>query len=140
MKPAGYRLAPICLGKRRSSLVNGLRADSSRRSAMMGFATRVIITQPVRGGRARRRRGRAPLPEFLATVSRRFATPVAASIIVGLLIVGLTWVYLLATSVQNAFNDVIAVTGQLFAIFYIMTALATIVYYRRRVLAVPGTR
>jgi heme A synthase len=42
-------------------------------------------------------------------------------------------VYLLATSVQNAFNDVIAVTGQLFAIFYIMTALATMVYYRRRV-------
>jgi amino acid transporter len=37
-------------------------------------------------------------------------------------------------SVQNAFNDVIAVTGQLFAIFYIMTALAMIVYYRRRVL------
>jgi heme A synthase len=43
-------------------------------------------------------------------------------------------VYLLATSAQNAFNDVIAVTGQLFAIFYIMTALATMVYYRRRVL------
>ncbi len=41
--------------------------------------------------------------------------------------------YLLATSVQNAFNDVIAVTGQLFATFYIMTALAMIVYYRRRV-------
>ena len=34
---------------------------------------------------------------------------------------------------QNAFIDVIDVTGLLFAIFYIMTALATIVYYRRRV-------
>ena len=73
------------------------------------------------------------LPEFLANVSRRFATPVAASIVVGVLLIALTWVYLLATSVQNAFNDVIAVTGQLFAIFYIMTALAMIVYYRRRV-------
>jgi amino acid transporter len=49
------------------------------------------------------------------------------------LLIALTWVYLLATSVQNAFNDVIAVTGELFAIFYIMTALAMIVYYRRRV-------
>ena len=49
------------------------------------------------------------LPEFLANVSRRFSTPVAASI----LIVGLTWVYLLTTSVQNAFNDVVAVTGLL---------------------------
>jgi amino acid transporter len=73
------------------------------------------------------------LPEFLANVSRRFATPVAASVVAGILLIALTWVYLLATSVQNAFNDVIAVTGQLFAIFYIMTALAMIVYYRRRV-------
>jgi hypothetical protein len=42
-------------------------------------------------------------------------------------------VYLLTTSVQNAFNDVVAVTGLLFAIFYILTALATIVFYHRRV-------
>jgi amino acid transporter len=73
------------------------------------------------------------LPEFLSNVSRRFKTPVAASILVGVLIIGITAVYLLATSVQNAFDDVIDVTGQLFAIFYIMTALATIVYYRRRI-------
>ena len=73
------------------------------------------------------------LPEFLANVSRRWSTPVAASVIVGLLIVGLSTVYYLATSVQNAFFDVIDVTGLLFSIFYILTALATIVYYRRRV-------
>ena len=34
---------------------------------------------------------------------------------------------------QNAFDDVVAVTGVLFAVFYILTALATVVYYRRRV-------
>ncbi len=51
------------------------------------------------------------LPEFLGTVSRQYATPVAASIMVGLLIVGLSAVYYLATSVQNAFFDVIDVTG-----------------------------
>ena len=34
---------------------------------------------------------------------------------------------------QNAFFDVIDVTGLLFSIFYILTALATMVYYRRRV-------
>jgi amino acid transporter len=73
------------------------------------------------------------LPGFLSNVSRRFSTPVAASILVGILLIALTWVYLLATSVQNAFTDVIDVTGLLFAIFYILTALATIVYYRRRV-------
>jgi amino acid transporter len=73
------------------------------------------------------------LPEFLSNVSRRYATPVAASVIVGVLIIGLSAFYLLVTTVQNAFDDVISVTGQLFAIFYILTALATIVYYRRRV-------
>jgi amino acid transporter len=77
------------------------------------------------------------LPEFLANVSRRWATPVAASAIVGLLIVGLSAVYFLATSVQNAFFDVIDVTGLLFSIFYILTALAAMVYYRRRVFGSP---
>ena len=75
------------------------------------------------------------LPQFLANVSRRFATPVAASIIVGLLIIGLSSVYFLATSVQNAFTDVIDVTGLLFSIFYILTALTVVVYYRRRLTA-----
>jgi amino acid transporter len=73
------------------------------------------------------------LPGFLANVSPRFRTPVAASVIVGVLFIALTWVYLLTTSVHNAFSDVIAVTGLLFAILYILTALATVVYYRRRV-------
>jgi amino acid transporter len=72
------------------------------------------------------------LPQFLANVSRRFATPVAASILVGVLIIVLSAVYYLATSVQSAFTDVIDVTGLLFSIFYILTALATVVYYRRR--------
>jgi amino acid transporter len=73
------------------------------------------------------------LPEFLSNVSRRFSTPVAASIIVGLLIVVLSVIYFLATSVQNAFTNVIDVTGLLFSIFYILTAVTMIVYYRRRV-------
>jgi amino acid transporter len=75
------------------------------------------------------------LPGFLSNVSPRFRTPVAASLLIGLLLIGLTWAYLLATSVKNAFSDVINVTGLLFAMFYILTALATIVYYRRRVLS-----
>jgi amino acid transporter len=75
------------------------------------------------------------LPQFLANVSRRFATPVAASVVVGVLIIVLSTVYYLATSVQNAFIDVIDVTGLLFSIFYILTALATVVYYRRRLVS-----
>jgi amino acid transporter len=73
------------------------------------------------------------LPGFLANVSRRYHTPAAASIVVGILLIVLSAVYYLATSVQNAFFDVIDVTGLLFSVFYILTALATMVYYRRRV-------
>jgi amino acid transporter len=73
------------------------------------------------------------LPEFLSNVNRRFATPAAASIAFGLAVVALAWVYLLATGVQNAFNNVVDITGLVFALFYVLTALAAIVYYRRRV-------
>jgi amino acid transporter len=98
-------------------------------SVIATTGTGIVLTSRIVYGMASYR----TLPEFLSNVSRRFSTPVAASIIVGVLIIGLTWVYLLTTSVQNAFNDVVAVTGLLFAVFYILTALATIVYYRRRV-------
>ncbi len=73
------------------------------------------------------------LPGFLSNVSRRYATPVYASVMVGVLIIVLSAVYFLATTVQNAFNDVISVVGFMFSIFYIMTALAAMVYYRRRI-------
>lgn len=73
------------------------------------------------------------LPPLLGNVSVRFGTPTWASLLVGGLIIALTWVYLLATSVQEAFTDVVDVTGLLFAIFYALTALATIAYYRRRI-------
>jgi amino acid transporter len=69
----------------------------------------------------------------LANVSSCFSTPAIASAVVGILLIAITWIYLLATSVQNAFSEVIAVTGLMFAIFYVLTALATIAYYRRRV-------
>jgi amino acid transporter len=73
------------------------------------------------------------LPPFLANISRRYQTPAAASVIAGVLIVVLSAVYFLVTSVENAFYDVIDVTGLLFSVFYILTAVATMVYYRRRV-------
>jgi amino acid transporter len=79
--------------------------------------------------------GHRALPEFLANVPRRFSTPATASIVFGALVIVLSWVYLLATSVVGAFDDVVAMTGLLFAIFYILTALACVVYYRRRVIS-----
>ena len=44
---------------------------------------------------------------------------------------------LLATTVKNAFNDVVATTGLLYSAFYILTALATIAYFRHRIVARP---
>jgi amino acid transporter len=98
-------------------------------SVIASTGTGIVIIARIIYGMASHR----VLPGFLANVNRRFATPAAASLTVGLTLIGLTWLYLLTTSVQNAFNDLIGVTGLLYAGFYILTALATIVYYRRRV-------
>ena len=73
------------------------------------------------------------LPGFLSNISPRYSTPVSASVLVGAAIIVLSAVYFLVTNVQNAFTDVIDVTGFLFSIFYIMTALTSMIYYRRRV-------
>jgi amino acid transporter len=73
------------------------------------------------------------LPPFLGNVNRRFSTPVAASVLVGLILLGGTWAYLLSTSLANAFNQAIAITALLYAAFYVLTALAAVVYYWRRV-------
>lgn len=91
-------------------------------SVIAATGTGIVLTARIVYGMASYK----TLPEFLSTVSRRFATPVAASVTAGLLIVALTWVYML-----------VAVAGLLFSVFYIMTALATIIYYRRRVLTSP---
>jgi amino acid transporter len=42
-------------------------------------------------------------------------------------------VYLLASSVANAFTALIDVSGVLYASFYLLTATSAIVYYRRRI-------
>jgi amino acid transporter len=74
------------------------------------------------------------LPPALGIVNRRFATPVVASVVVGLILIVATWVYLLATSVATVFSDVIDITGLLYCGFYVLTAIAAMVYYRRRVI------
>ncbi len=97
-------------------------------SVIATTGTGIVLTARIVYGMASYR----VLPEFLSNVSRRFATPVAASVVVGLLIIILSAVYYLVTSVQGAFTDIVYVTGLLFAIFYVLTALATLAYYRRR--------
>jgi len=74
------------------------------------------------------------LPTFLANVSPRFRTPVWASLVVGFLLTAILWAYLLSSgSLLSVFEDVIAIVSLLYIAFYILTAFAAIVYYRRRV-------
>src|SRR5262249_15860634 len=73
------------------------------------------------------------LPSILGNVSLRLATPAIASVVVGVILVAVTWVYLLSGSIANAFTQLIDVTGVLYASFYILTAFSAIVYYRRRI-------
>jgi amino acid transporter len=75
------------------------------------------------------------LPLFLANVSHRFSTPAVATAIIGVILVAVTWVYLLSSSVANAFTDLIDVTGLLYAGFYVLTAISAMVYFRRRIVS-----
>jgi amino acid transporter len=75
------------------------------------------------------------LPGSLANVSPRFRTPVVATVVASLILLVLGWIYLLTTSVQNTFSYVLNNTGILYATFYCVTALAAVVYYRRRVMS-----
>jgi amino acid transporter len=79
------------------------------------------------------------LPEVLSNVSRRFRTPAVATAGVGAILIIATWLFLLTSSIQNAFYEVVGVTGILYAAFYVLTAFATIVYFRRRVISNVGS-
>jgi len=79
--------------------------------------------------------GRGVLPRSLADVSPRFRTPVLASVIAGVAIIAAIAVDLLYAGSDNIFSDVVGVSGLLFSIFYVMTGLAMMVYYRSRIFA-----
>jgi amino acid transporter len=98
-------------------------------SVIATTGTGIVLTARIVYSMARDR----VLPPVFSRVSARYSTPAIASVVIGVVIVALAWVYLLATSVQSAFTDVVAVSGLLFAIFYIGTALATVTFYRRLV-------
>jgi len=77
------------------------------------------------------------LPASLGNLNTRFHTPVLATVIPGAVFLVVTWVYLLVGSVAAAFSALVAGTGILFTAYYILTAMAMITYYRRRVFSSP---
>jgi amino acid transporter len=100
-------------------------------SVVAATGTGIVLTSRIIYGMASHR----TLPPVLGDVSPRFRTPVVASIVVGLLIIAAIWVYTFATTAQTLFSYVVGLAGLLAACFYILTALATIAYYRRRILS-----
>jgi len=98
-------------------------------SVIATTGTVIVLTARIVYGMASHR----VLPLVLGNVNRRFSTPVGATVVVGLTLLGITWAYLLFTSLANAFSDVIAVSSLLFATFYILTAVTATTYYWRRV-------
>jgi amino acid transporter len=98
-------------------------------SSIASTGVGIVLTARIIYGMASHR----VLPVSLGSVSPRYATPAVASVVFGVVVIAVTWVCLLSTSVENAFGDVVNLSGTLFAIFYVFTALASIVYYRRRV-------
>jgi amino acid transporter len=98
-------------------------------SVIASTGTGIVITARIAYGMASHR----VLPPILGNVSRRYATPVIGTIIIAVILIAATCAYLLSSSIATVFSDVVSVTGLLFAGFYTFTALAAVVYYRRRV-------
>jgi len=98
-------------------------------SVIASTGTGIVASSRIAYGMASHR----VLPPILGQISRRFNTPAIGSIIIAMILIAATWAYLLSSSIATVFTDVVSVTGLLFACFYVLTALAAIVYYRRRI-------
>jgi amino acid transporter len=98
-------------------------------SVIASTGTGIVTASRVAYGMASHR----VLPPILGNVSRRYATPAIGTIIIAVILIAATWAYLLSNSIATVFSDVVSTTGLLFAGFYTLTALAAVVYYRRRI-------
>jgi amino acid transporter len=98
-------------------------------SVTAATGTGIVLTSRIVYGMASWR----TLPPVLGNVSTRWRTPAVASCVVGLLIIAVIWVYILGTSTQSLLTNVVSLAGLLAAAFYILTAAATVVFYRRRI-------
>jgi amino acid transporter len=100
-------------------------------SVIASTGTGIVVLGRMAYGMARRR----VLPPLLSVVHPRFSTPAIATLIIGVILIAATWVYLLSSSIANAFTQLIDVTGLLYAGFYILTAISAMVYFRRRIIS-----
>lgn len=75
------------------------------------------------------------IPRWFGGISPRFRTPLNATLLFGLLNVLFLWGSTLTKSVGDALGNIVATLGLIAAIFYLLTAVTAIWYYRRRVTA-----
>ncbi|HEY3941809.1 MAG TPA: APC family permease [Acidimicrobiales bacterium] len=78
------------------------------------------------------------LPQLFGSVSRRSSTPIGATIVWGVLTVLVVDLYVAWSSLANAFDTVVNALGIAFAVFWALTAVATVVYYRRVITRTPA--
>jgi amino acid transporter len=71
------------------------------------------------------------LPRGFAAVSPRFSTPFWATVFWGVVTILVVDLYVVSSSLANAFDTVVDSLGIAFAVFWALTALATTTYYRR---------
>lgn len=75
------------------------------------------------------------LPRSFGRVHPRYGTPARAAVIWGLVMLVATDLCIGITSLANAFNDIVNAEALAFIVFYAATAVATVAYYRRRILS-----
>lgn len=72
------------------------------------------------------------LPQALARIHPRFATPSTSTVVMGVVSAVWTIVLLVANPAQSVLGDSITALGFLIVFYYGLTGLACVVYYRRR--------
>ncbi|WP_379069150.1 APC family permease [Mesorhizobium sp. UC74_2] len=77
------------------------------------------------------------LPQVLGEISPKYRTPAKATIIFGISMIVVTWLYVFLSSVAGAFDTVVSVVGIMFALFYAVTGFTVTWAFRATVTSSP---
>ena len=122
----GSNVLPFLAGRLGSSAFS----DVVALAVIASFAT-TIQSQIVDGSRLMFGMSRdKTLPKRLGTVNRRFSTPVAGLVVMGLVPVIALVLYLASSSLQNTIVTIDSTGGLLFAGYYVVISLYSVWYYR----------
>lgn len=122
----GSNVLPFLAGRLGSSAFSDIVALA----VIASFAT-TIQSQIVDGSRIMFGMSRdKTVPRRLGVVNRRFATPVAGLVVMGLIPVVALILYLASSSLQNTIVTIDSTGGLLFAGYYVVISLYSIWYYR----------